>query len=284
MRYRMLGRTGEMVSEVGFGGTGIGLRNYISAWDPAGTDQLQLAEESIRRAVALGITYFDTAPKYGSEPLFGQLLKPHRDQLFLATKVRESDAAKVRRSVEESLTRLQTDQIDLIQYHGEWYTDELMHHFFKTDGILAGLQSLRQDGLVRFLGFTSEGVNGNVSRLIATREFDVMQIQYNLFNQQPCDLEKGHGVMFEAEDREMGIVIMRALTGGTFAKWMSYVAPQLAGQIDFAQALLAFVLSNPLADVALVDMRLPEWVEANCRTSDDLSSRIDLAELYRRFS
>lgn len=284
MRYRTLGRTGEKVSEIGFGGTGVGLRNYISEWDPSGDDQIQVAEQAIERAIALGITYFDTAPKYGSEALFGRMLKPYRERVFIATKVRESDADSLRRSIEESLTDLQTNQIDLMQYHGEWYTDEDMHNFFKPDGILAGLRAVHRDGLVRFIGFTSEGVNGNVSQLIATGEFDVMQIQYNLFLQHPCDLEKRHGVMFEAEAQEMGIVIMRAMTGGTFTKWMNHIAPVLNQQVDFPKALLSFVLSNPMIDVALVDMRQPQWVEANCTTSDDLSSRIDLTELYRRFS
>ena len=119
---------------------------------------------------------------------------------------------------------------------------------------------------------------------LSSQKDGVMQIQYNFLNQHPCDLEKGHGVMFEAEARKMGIVIMRTMTGGTFAKWVDLIAPTLTRQIDFPKALLSFVLSNPLTDVALVDMRLPQWVEANCATSDDLSSRIDLPELYRRFS
>ena len=284
MRYRTLGRTGQRVSEVGFGGTGVGLKNYISTWNPQGDDQIDLAEQAIKRAVELGINYFDTAPKYGSEPLFGRVLKPHRDRVFMATKVREPDANSVRRSVTGSLKNLQLNQIDLVQYHGEWYTDADIHNFFKPDGILAGLEAVRDEGLVRFIGLTAEGVNGPLSQLINTGAFDVLQIQYNLFNQHPCDLEKGHGVMFEAEAQKMGIVIMRAMTGGTFSKWLQQVAPALTHEVDFPKALLSFVLSNHLTDVALVDMRLPQWVEANCATSDDLSSRVDLQELYRRFS
>ena len=283
MRYRRLGRTGVEVSEVGFGGAGAGLSNYITTWDPTQTEQSDLVEQAIARAIELGINYYDTAPLYRSEEMFGRALKPWRDQVFIATKAREKDADAVRRSVEGSMARLQTDHLDLIQYHGEWYSDELMHHFLKPGGILAGMQACRKDGLVRFLGFTAEGVSGHVSQLINTGEFDVMQIQYNLTFQHPCDPEKRHGVMYEAEAQNMGIAVMRPFTGGTFTKWINMVAPECGKHTDWSKALLAFVLSNPLTDVALVGMRSPQRVETNCAIVDDLGSRIDLDELYGRF-
>lgn len=283
MRYRKLGRTGVEVSEIGFGGAGAGLRNYIVEWDVTQAEQAQTAERAIERAVELGVTYFDTAPLYGSKPLFGRVLKPHRDRVFIASKVRESDADSVRRSVEASLTRLQTNRLDLIQHHGEWYSDALLHDFLKPDGILAGLRAARDEGLVRFIGFTSQGTDGNVSRLIATGEFDVMQIQYNLMFQHPYDPEKRHGVMFEAEAQEMGIAVMRSMTGGVLMKWLERIDPGIGQRVDLPKALLSFVLSNPLTDVALVGMRYPEWVEANCAISDDETSRIDLEEMFKLF-
>ena len=123
MRYRVFGKTGVTVSEIGFGGAGAGLQNYLRQWDPARKDRVQLVEQAIQRAVESGINYFDTAPLYGSEPIFGRALKPYRDRVFIATKIREKDAVATQRSIEDSLTRLQTDYIDLIQYHGDWYSD-----------------------------------------------------------------------------------------------------------------------------------------------------------------
>jgi aryl-alcohol dehydrogenase-like predicted oxidoreductase len=88
-----------------------------------------------------------------SEKLSGRVLKPHRDQVFLATKVRTSDADGVRASVDESLERLQTDRIDLLQYHGEWITDETVQDIEKPNGVLAGLKKDQEEGLVRYIGF-----------------------------------------------------------------------------------------------------------------------------------
>ena len=205
MRYRTLGRTGVEVSELGLGGAGAGLRNYIHQWDPSQGEQAQLVEDAIRRAVELGVNYFDTAPLYGSEEMFGRALKPFRDRVFIATKVRERDADETRRSIEASLARLQTDYLDLIQFHGEWYTHEDVENILKSNGVLAGMQAARRDGLVRHIGLTSEGVNGALSQLIDTGEFDVMQIQYNLMFQHPYDLSKRSGVMFDAEKQGMGV-------------------------------------------------------------------------------
>jgi len=286
MQYRTLGRTGERVSEVGFGGAGAGLRNYLGRFDPTQEDQIQLVRQAIERAVELGVNYFDTAPAYGSEPLFGQVLKPYRNNVFIATKVKEKNAEDTRKSIENSLTRLQTDRIDLIQYHGGWYTDEEMHNILKPNGVLAGMQEAVADGLVSYVGFTSEGTNGAVTRLINTGAFDVMQIQYNLMFQHPYDPDKHAVVMFEAEEQEMGIAIMRPFTGGVFPRWLKLVYPTIEDRIDVDKlmaGLLTLVLSNPLTDVAIVGMRLVELVEKNCAISDDTDARFDLDPLYGRF-
>ena len=89
MQYRTLGRTGERVSELGFGGTGVGMKNYLSTWDPEQQEQEGLT--AMTRAIELGVNYFDTAPLYGrgvSEQLFGAALKPHREQVFLENAAR----------------------------------------------------------------------------------------------------------------------------------------------------------------------------------------------------
>ena len=112
MHYRRLGRTGLEVSEVGFGGAPAGLRNYIDAWEPDDEEAAQSIARTIRRAVELGINYFDTAPSYGagrSEELVGQGLRGLRDRVYIATKTQARDADEVRRSVEQSLVRLATD-------------------------------------------------------------------------------------------------------------------------------------------------------------------------------
>jgi aryl-alcohol dehydrogenase-like predicted oxidoreductase len=286
MQYRTLGKTGVQVSEIGFGGAGAGLRNYLRRWDPSQEEQSQLVEQAIERAVELGINYFDTAPLYGSEEMFGRAFKPHRDKVFIATKVREKNAYDTLRSIEDSLTRLQTDHLDLIQYHGGWYTDEEVEIILKPDGVLAGMRAAQEDGLVRYIGYTDEGSNGQGQRLIESGEFDVVQLQYNLMFQHPYDPDKHAGQMLKADAREMGIAIMRPFTGGTFSRWLDQVYPGIREQIDVSRlmsGLLAFVLSNSMVDVAIVGMRSVQRVEQNCAIVDDLANRVDLDALYGRF-
>jgi len=283
MNYRVLGRTGLEVSEVGFGGAPAGLKNYLGQWDPTRPDAAQRVEAAIARAVEMGLNYFDTAAAYGgglSETMFGRALMPHRDRVVLATKTKGADAAAVRESLEQSLGRLRTDHVDVLQYHGTWYDEREVESILRPGGVLDGLSAVRAEGLARFIGFTSEGVDGAVSRLIATGEFDVMQICYNLIFQHPYEPSQRRGVMYEAEAQQMGIVVMRPLTSGVFQRWLRALYPDIDQHVDLARATLSFVLSNPLTDVAIVGMRSPERVEANCAAAADPSARIDLAALH----
>ena len=286
MNYRVLGRTGLEVSEVGFGGAPAGLRNYMAEWDPSEPESWRNVEQAIERAVDLGINYFDTAPGYGdgtSERMYGVALKGVRDRVYIATKVTGSSAAEVRRSVEESLERLQTDYVDVIQYHGTWYSDEDVQRILRPGGALAGMQALRDDGLARYIGFTSEGCNGPVSRFIRTGEFDVMQICYNLIFQHPYDASRKAGVMYEAEDQQMGIITMRPMTSGMIHKWVGWTYPEIAGQKRLYSSLLGFVLANPLVDVAIVGMRYAKEVETNSQVSGNASLAFDMSGFHTRY-
>jgi predicted aldo/keto reductase-like oxidoreductase len=286
MLYRTLGQTGVEVSEIGFGGAGAGLRNYLRRWDASQEENGRLVEDAIRRAIERGINYFDTAPLYGSEAMFGRALKPYREQVFVATKVREKNAYDTYKSIEESLERLQCDRLDLIQYHGGWYTDEEVDTILKPDGVLSGMRAAQQEGLVRYVGFTTEGTNAQAAQLIDSGEFDVIQLQYNLFFQHPYDPDKHAGQMLDAEAKGLGIAVMRPFTGGAFPRWLKQVYPGLEEQVDVSKlmgGLLSFVLSNPMTDVALAGMRSVERVEQNCAIVEDLESRIDLDQLYGRF-
>ncbi|MDP2950656.1 MAG: aldo/keto reductase, partial [Chloroflexota bacterium] len=118
MRYRTLGRTDLRVSEVGFGGGGIG-----RVWG-ATTDEGSI--RAVHRALELGVTFFDVAPGYGSgkaEELVGQGLKGHRAEVNITTKISlPPDKAGDKRgyiltSIEGSLRRLQTDHVELLLVH-----------------------------------------------------------------------------------------------------------------------------------------------------------------------
>ena len=286
MQSRRLGRTGLTVSEIGFGGAPAGLANYLDAWDPASDASAQQIAQTVRRAADLGVTYFDSAPGYGrgrSEEMLGLGLKGRRTGVVIATKVTGDTADAVRQSIEESARRLQVDQIDVIQYHGGWYSEELVASILGPGGALEGMQRARDEGLVRFLGFTTEGSNGPAATLLRSGAFDVMQVCYNLIFQHPYDPSRQAGLIYEAASLDMGVITMRSLTSGTFQRWLQHVDPGVEQRVDLSAALLAFVLSNPLVSVALVGMRTPEEAEANVRASEDDRYRMDLDRLHTRY-
>ncbi len=99
-----------------------------------------------------------------------------------------------------------------------------------------------------------------------------MQLCYNLRYQHPAEQTRPIGSMFEAEAEKMGIVTMRTVTSGLFQHWVQWVNP--ANTFDYTPALLQFVLSNSLVDVALVGMRDADIVEANVRIVEDMDGRI----------
>ena len=284
MQYRTLGRTGFKVSEIGFGGAQVGIPNYMETWDPRGEREQQTIVDALNRALDLGLNYVDTAPSYGegtSEEVLGRVVGKRRDEIVLATKLSDYDRDSVIASVEQSLRRLQTDVIDVLQFHGGTYPEDDLDVILNRGGLEA-LQKLRDEGKIRFLGFTAELPSGGVSTLIATGAFDVMQIRYNVTYQCACDFINPRGVMREAEAQKMGIVTMRPLTSGIFQRLMTEAFPQLA-EADLSGFLLNYVLSNPFVDVAIIGMRRIAEVEANNALSDDTASRLDLEAVHDRF-
>jgi uncharacterized protein len=278
-----LGRTGVTVSRLGFGGAPAGLTNYLDHYSPEDARQRTEVVDAIQRAVELGITYFDTAPAYGSgasEAIFGDALAGLGESVFLATKLTPG-AEEARVSVEASLRRLKRERIDLLQIHGSSYSSAQAEAFLEPGGLVAQMEALRDEGLVRFLGFTTEDQNCAVTRFIDSGRFDVMQLCYNLLYQHPAEQTRPFGSIFDAEAQQMGVVTMRTVTSGLFQRWVQWVNP--GNTFDYTPALLQFVLSNPLVHVALVGMRDVATVEADVRIAEDLEGRIDIAALHEKY-
>src|SRR5581483_6192882 len=192
MEYAELGKTGRKVSRIGFGGATAGLKNYIQPFDPTKKEDREPVLAAIRRAVELGINYFDTAAAYGdgqSEAIFGEGLQGVPDEkIFLATKFNIWDkAVTVRGALEASLKRLRRSSIDLLQLHGTVYGEELEKRIFEAGGLLEQMVRARQEGLTRFIGFSVEAQDPATFRLIRSGAFDCMQTCYNLIFQHPYD-------------------------------------------------------------------------------------------------
>jgi aryl-alcohol dehydrogenase-like predicted oxidoreductase len=147
MQYRTLGSTTERVSAIGLGGWHLGL--------PHVDEQLSL--RIVRRAIDEGITFLDNSWDYNdgaSEIRVGKALRDgYRDKVFLMTKIDGRSKREARRQLDESLRRLQTDHIDLVQHHEVIRFDD-PHRVFDEDGSNAALVEARQAGKLRYIGFT----------------------------------------------------------------------------------------------------------------------------------
>lgn len=213
MKYRRLGATGIKVSEVGFGGWGIGGDvNGAVAYGPTDDKDSRLA---LQRAFELGITFYDTADFYGfghSEELIGEVLKAVRSEIVIATKVGLLDATgrqdfshrHVRQSIEASLRRLGTDYIDLYQLHSP-----SMDVLVRNDEVLAAFQSLQAEGKIRAFGIS---VRSPDDALVALKSFGskCIQVNFNLVDQRAVE----NGLFGECEKEDVGVIVRTPLCFG----------------------------------------------------------------------
>ncbi len=297
MKYRRFGRTGWMVSEIGYGMWGMG------EW--AGSDD----EESLRslqRAVELGCNFFDTAWAYGSghsEKLLGQLVRSHPDKkLYTATKIPPKNLKwpsqreytlgdcfppeHIEKYVQRSLKNLDLESVDLIQFH-TWEDSWL-----EDDRWAKKMDDLRQQGLIHAVGISINrwepwnGVNAVRSGLI-----DAVQVIYNIFDQNPED------ELFPAcQQHDVGVIARVPFDEGTLtgnltleSKWPqgdwrnTYFVPEnLQQSVERAERLkplvpegmsmpamaLRFILNNPTVSTIIPGMRKQLHVESNLAASD----------------
>ncbi|MBD3241539.1 MAG: hypothetical protein GF331_13200 [Chitinivibrionales bacterium] len=285
MEYVTFGRTGRTVSRLGFGGATAGLKNYLHEYDPGKAADREPVIAAIRRALELGVTYFDTAAAYGdgaSERLFGEALDGVApESIFLATKVGAWGDVDVRESLEGSLKRLRRERVDLLQVHGTNITAEQQERVLRPGGMLDQMSKLKDEGMVSFIGFTAEAINPALHSFIESGAFDTIQMCYNFLFQHPYDPGWQSGCLYDAESQGMGIAVMRSTTSGIFQRWIQTVNP--SNTFNYTPALIQYQLSCPLVDVVLVGMRSITRVEENVRLIEDTTGRIDLEELHRRY-
>ena len=279
--YTTFPRTGATVSRLGYGGAAIGLTNYLEDFNAQARRTASIA--TVRQAADAGVTYFDTAPGYGSglsEEIFGEALEG-RAGVTIATKVKAEPGIDVRASLEASLARLRRHRIDLLQIHGTSIDAETCRAILAPGGMAEQMRALRDEGLVASIGFTSEDNNSAVYDLIEHAGFDTMQIAYNLLLQHPYEPTRPFGSLFAAKAKGMFTVTMRTITSSIFQRWVRMANP--ADTFDYTGALIQFVLSNKLIDVALVGMRTGEDVASSVHEWSSIGGRIDVEALWGRY-
>ena len=159
---RILGRTGVKVSILGMGGA----EYFQRARNQEAVDLL------LNKAIDSGINYFDTCRSYGnSEANISGVLSKRRKEIFLATKCDHRDYDGVMKEVELSLTTLKMDHIDLMQVHHVYDKDDLAK-IFQKDGVVAALEKLRDQKVIRFIGVTGHPEYANVAKVLDMYDWD----------------------------------------------------------------------------------------------------------------
>ena len=278
MQKRKLGRTGLEVSPIAIGGAAFAYAHRSQGWDPMSDDGRKVVYATLNAALDRGINYIDTAPAYGggySETLVGEVMKTRRKDCVLASKVwYELDHKGVIDSVHESLKRLQTDYIDILQVHGRMYTPDEVQHIL-TGGPLDALLELREAGKVGHIGITTEEP-WTVIPFLANEAIEVYQIAYNIIYQAAA-----RHFLIDAAKVNAGVVSMRTMTSGIFQREASFLAPEWQSARDLYEVALKFVLSDSRVHAGIVGMRFPEEVEQNARLVDGWQPPIDFATMPR---
>lgn len=244
---RRLGKTGEMVSCIGFGS---GTR-FCSIEDESA------AQSILERAFALGINYFDTAGSYTrrgierlSEKRLGEFSKTRRKEIFLATKIDPRDRDGALRSVETSLKFLQTDYIDLIQIHSLSDLNDL-DRIGSANGVLAAIERLKEQKVSRFIGITGHNDGSAMAEALRRHDFDTVLMALNAAQSaNPIAQRKMEPIpAFEqsalpvARQKNMGVLSMKVMGQGM-------LVGTGAGRATPAE-LLQFNLSQPVASVII---------------------------------
>ena len=211
--YRELGRTGERVSAIGLGGWHLAL--------PGVSEQLAL--RIVRHAIEEGINFLDNSWDYNggaSEKRMGKALHGYREKVFLMTKVDGRSGAEATRQLEQSLRRLKTDRIDLVQHHEVIRFDD-PHRIFDEDGANAALVAARKAGKLRYIGFT-----GHKDPLVHLRMlqvahehgfvFDTVQMPLNVMDAHYRSFEKT--VLPELVKHRIGVLGMKSMGNGIILK------------------------------------------------------------------
>ncbi|MGA8113321.1 MAG: aldo/keto reductase [Actinocatenispora sp.] len=239
MRTRTLGRLGHDSSVLIYGAASL-----------SGVDQ-DTADASVQEALDAGINHFDVAASYGDAELrLGPWIPRIRDRIFLATKTGLRDAESAYRQINESLERLRTDRVDLLQLHAVTNLDEL-DQVTAPDGALAAAVRARDEGLVGAIGITGHGHEAPATHLEALRRFDFATVltPVNYALGQRADYYRDFRALAD-ETARRGVGLMTIKSGarrnwpeGAAERYTTWYEP--LDEQRFITASVAWVLSHP---------------------------------------
>ncbi|MDD6262342.1 MAG: aldo/keto reductase [Clostridiales bacterium] len=282
MQYRKFGRIGN-ISALGFGCMRL---PEIEGADGSFSIDEEKAIPLLRRAYDLGVNYFDTAVGYchqNSQYTVGRAVKPFRDKIMLSTKIPLSDCDNqgyFRKMLEQSLSRLDTEYIDVYHFHGinkALFDDKIL----KFD-LLKEARRAIDEGLIRHISFSFHDSPEAMGYIIERGEiFSSVLCQYNLLDRA------NEEAIANAAEKGLGVVIMGPVGGGRLGG-ASALGEKVGVRSGAATPELAlrFVLGNRNVSCALSGMRDLEMLEKNAAVAGDETSltETEFADVNRMLS
>ncbi len=281
MERRRLGRLGHESSVLIYGGAAL-----------ADVSQ-EVATASIDEALAAGINHFDTAAGYGDAELrFGAVMHRIRDQIFLATKTGERDREAAWRQINNSLERLRTDRVDLLQLHAIGDLTEL-DAATRDGGALEAAIRAQEEGLVGAIGITGHGHEAPATHLEALKRFPFATVLTPLnpvLARDPEYMSAYEALVDEIEYQDAGLMIIKAVAkqnwpdqdAKTYTTWYEPFDQQ--HQIT---AAVAWVLDRPEvtgiatpADVRLLSLMIQAEQERHTIDAGTAEGVLDAEPVY----
>jgi predicted aldo/keto reductase-like oxidoreductase len=237
MPRRVLGRTGEQISVVGFPGLA------LSHHDQEGCDK------GVRNAFEQGVNYYDVAPAYGRDgeceiKLGISLQKLGRDKVFLACKTKARDAQGAREELERSLKRLKTDHFDLYQLHHLWDPKDV-EKALGPDGAMETVLKAKEEGKIRHIGFSAHTTKAALQVMKGFR-FDTVMFPINFVEYYSIGF--GREVIELANEQGVAVLAIKPTSRGRWPEGMEqtrkwwYRSMETQPEIDMA---LRWTLSQP---------------------------------------
>jgi aryl-alcohol dehydrogenase-like predicted oxidoreductase len=240
LRTRRLGRTGLLVTELGFGAASVA--------------DVAEGEKTLLRAFSLGINFAETGRCYkGSEQLIGRALQRlgQNGAVHVASKTLKRSRDGALAELERSLSHLGLPKVDIYQLNS--VDEDAWEQVMAKGGALEGLKEARDGGLVDYIGISGHTVEV-LGRAVESQEFDTIQTKYSPFE------TAGETLIRLAQERDIGVIAMKPLGGFGMPGWLKS-SPH--AKFLNTTALLRYALSNRYLSVVIPGMRFPWEVEEN---------------------
>ncbi|MEE0936223.1 MAG: aldo/keto reductase [Methanobrevibacter sp.] len=264
MQNRLIKKTGDEISPLGFGAMRLPLKN--------GKINRELAKKQIYHAIDNGINFIDTAYLYGdSETFLGEVLQgEYKDKVKLCTKLPSINVRKyedMENILDEQLKRLQRDSIDYYLIHA--VDLKTINRLLKRD-LLEFINKAKREGKIKHVGFSYHGPKEEFEIIVDGYDWDVVMVQYNYFDE---NVQAGMEGIEYAASKGMGVFVMEPLKGGILAGKMPHDAEEIFRKANpnksNAEWALEWVLNNRNVTCVLSGMNSFEQIDENIRIAEN---------------